>query len=274
MKNFFLPLFIILILFSVSPVSAQEFVPLAGIPGLTGAEGVATEEGLPQFFNNLYTFLIGLAAVLAVIQIIRSGIEIAANQGNVSDIISAKGRVAQAIFGLILVLSPALVFSVINPNILNLSVSLPPIEFSVLQHTGTPDEETLCDIRRSGDLFVGAICPPHVGEGGYVCPSGLTKRASVCPADAFGLCSIEITCSRDVVVVYHNPPGVNFTDVIVPSYRETYDAFVSGCAEIGGKLETDSGILAPFRFTPENCPSGFDPGNGGSCYNVRLSCTP
>lgn len=106
---------------------AQGFVPLAGIPGLT-AEGVnTTASGLPAFFNNLYKYLIGLAAALAVIEIIWGGLEYS-TQDSPGGKSGGKERIYQAIFGLVLVLSPVLVFSIINPSILNLSLNLPPLE--------------------------------------------------------------------------------------------------------------------------------------------------
>lgn len=107
-------------------VFAQGFVPLAVIPGLTDVQ--ATSGGLASFFNNLYKYLIGLAAVLAVIEITWAGIVMAINSDNVSKQSESKERITQAIFGLILVLSPVLIFSIINPNILNLSLSLPALD--------------------------------------------------------------------------------------------------------------------------------------------------
>jgi hypothetical protein len=106
---------------------AQGFVPLAPIPGLT--EGVtANQAGLASFFNNLYKFAIGIAAALAVIQIIWAGLDIAIfHKDAVSAITDDKGKIYNAVFGLVLVLSPVLVFSIINPSILNLSLNLPPL---------------------------------------------------------------------------------------------------------------------------------------------------
>ena len=106
---------------------AQGFIPLAPIPGLT-ENATADTAGLANFFNNLYKYAIGIAAILAVIIITWSGIRIAMNQDNVSSITESKGRIVQALFGLVLVLSPVLVFSIINPSILNLSLNLPPLE--------------------------------------------------------------------------------------------------------------------------------------------------
>jgi hypothetical protein len=103
------------------------FVALASIPGLT--EGIeANTAGLAKFFNNLYKFAIGMAATLAVIMIIWEGVRIATNQDNVSIITDSKGKILNAILGLVLVLSPVLVFTIINPSILNLSINLPELD--------------------------------------------------------------------------------------------------------------------------------------------------
>lgn len=106
------------------PHALAAFVPLAPIPGLTDIQ--PTQSGLVGFFNSLYKYCIGLAATLAVIEIIWGGLEIS-TQDSVSKKSDGRERITQAILGLILVLSPVLVFSIINPNILNLSLNLPPI---------------------------------------------------------------------------------------------------------------------------------------------------
>jgi len=120
-------------------VFAQGFTALAPIPGLTSPEAtsVVNADTLANFFNNLYKYLIGLAATLAVIQIIWAGINIAMHQDNVSSITDEKGKIRNAIFGLILVLSPVLVFSIINPSILNLSLNLPKLETATTMTIGT-----------------------------------------------------------------------------------------------------------------------------------------
>lgn len=111
---------------------ADGFTPLVtnGIPGLTDpttAGSVINSASLAIFFNNLYKYLIGIAAALAIVEIIWSGIKIATNQDNVSTMLDYRGRIMQAIFGLVLVLAPVLVFSVINPSILDLSLNLPAL---------------------------------------------------------------------------------------------------------------------------------------------------
>ncbi len=105
--------------------SNSGYVPIAPIPGLT-QNAVASSKGLADFLNNLYRYLVGLAATLAVILIIWGGLEIS-TQDSISSKSAGRERITQAIIGLVLVLSPVLVFSLINPAILNLSINLQPL---------------------------------------------------------------------------------------------------------------------------------------------------
>lgn len=139
-KKMMLMLFVFLSLGLAPHVFAQGFVPLAAIPGLTDIQPDAG--GLASFFNNLYKYLIGLAAVLAIIEIIWGGLEIS-TKDSVSKQSDGKERITQAIFGLVLVLSPVLVFSIINPSILNLSLNLPPLELKFVPYKGSGAETTL-----------------------------------------------------------------------------------------------------------------------------------
>src|SRR3990167_3584126 len=122
------------------PIVAGEaqpsgFTALAPIPGLTDISptAVVNSDSLANFFNNLYKYVIGIAAILAVIMIIWGGLEYS-TQDSVSKKSDGKERILQAIFGLVLVLSPVLIFSIINPSILNLSLNLPELDTA----TGPP----------------------------------------------------------------------------------------------------------------------------------------
>lgn len=133
--------FAVLALIGFAPhVLAQGFTALAPIPGLTdtGSTAVVNSATLANFFNNLYKYLIGLAATIAVIQIIWAGLDIAFwHKDAVSALQEDKGKIYNAIFGLILVLSPVLVFSIINPSILNLSLNLPKLDTKSATQTTT-----------------------------------------------------------------------------------------------------------------------------------------
>ncbi len=122
--------FFVSALFAVAAIAsvahAQGFIPLAPIPGLT--EGVtANQAGLANFLNNLYKYLIGLAAVIAVVEIIWGGL-LYSTQDVPGSKTNGKEKIQNALLGLVLVLSPVLVFSIINPSILNLSINLPKLD--------------------------------------------------------------------------------------------------------------------------------------------------
>jgi hypothetical protein len=107
-------------------LAAGEFVPLAPISGLN--EGVsATHTGISAFLDNLYTFCIGIAVVLAIIMIIWGGFEYALSEA-ISSKSAGKQKMVGAVFGLVLVLSPYVVFSIINPSILSLDVNMPALK--------------------------------------------------------------------------------------------------------------------------------------------------
>lgn len=159
------------IVFAVGLVSvahaADGFTALAPIPGLTDAANtsVVNSESLAKFLNNLYMFLIGLAAAIAVVMIIWGGIEYSTQDvpGSKS---SGKERIQQALLGLLLILSPVLVFSVINPSILNLSVNLP--ELDTKSSAPTQTAPTVQAPVRPGSILNAAKVGQKIGFGdGY-----------------------------------------------------------------------------------------------------------
>ncbi|MBY0110906.1 pilin [Patescibacteria group bacterium] len=99
-------------------LAAEGFTPLTQIPGI---ENIASSSGLPEFLNNIYQLCIGAAAVLAVLQIMRGGV-IYMMGDSITEKKEAKDLIVMSIVGLLLVLSPAIVFGIIDPRILNLNV--------------------------------------------------------------------------------------------------------------------------------------------------------
>lgn len=177
MKTKPLLLFCLIALASFAPHALAQFVPLAPIPGLTDISPTSTIDPntLATFFNNLYKYLIGLAATLAVIEIIWGGLEIS-TKDSVSKQSDGKERITQAIFGLVLVLSPVLVFSIINPSILNLSLNLPPIDLTVTQSpSSTPDTTVAEAAGCSASLTSTTVgCPTQQAANDFAaaCPNG------------------------------------------------------------------------------------------------------
>ncbi len=163
MKNLFFGALVSLI--AAPRALAEGFTPLAPIPGLTSDNGrsVINSTSLADFFNNLYLYLIGFAAIAAIIMIIWGGFEYATQ-----DSISAKGagkeRIQEALFGLVLVLSPYLVFSIINPSILNLSLNLPKLNTftpAAPVETGTAYAPSAANPTQTPKLPSGQFCYLH-----------------------------------------------------------------------------------------------------------------
>lgn len=132
---------------AAEPTCTKGFCTLTQIDSIKFASN-ATE--LPVFLNSLYKICIGLAAALAVLQIIRAGVTWSTAGDSHEKISEAKGLITMSIAGLVLVLSPVIVFSIINPEILSLKI-------------GDIDKLTLPDkpyvAPNNGDGTCSASCP-------------------------------------------------------------------------------------------------------------------
>lgn len=108
---------------TLSPSSSSEFVPLTSIPAV---QNISSQGGLSGFFNYLYVLAVGAAAVIAVLQFVRAGILYAVMSTGVVEKREARHLMVVSVMGLLLVLSPALVFGIINPDILSLRIGITP----------------------------------------------------------------------------------------------------------------------------------------------------
>jgi hypothetical protein len=108
---------------SPSPATSGSgnFVPLTNLPIFNTSAGLTTAINLSAFFNALYKYCIGIAATLAVLQIMRAGIMYMGGD-SITETKEARRLIASAVGGLVLVLSPYVIFSIINPNILSLNL--------------------------------------------------------------------------------------------------------------------------------------------------------
>ena len=282
--------------------TSQGFVPIAGIPGLT--QGVqATQGGIASFLNNLYKFLIGAAAALAVIMIIWGGLEIATNRDNVSKILDSKGRIYNAIFGLVLVLLPVLVFSIINPSILNLSINMSPINLSTPAGgggtgAGGPPDANGC-VTYGGQYLEKAICPQTTASK-YSCTNGGNPYIPACnPVDQNGKCvnpSATVWCvGKSITLTYYQYYSIHLKVFLtfgsvnpIPSEAATYTSFANECANEGGVPgETLASLTADtsrsvniLNVASYSCPahSGISidttQHDGAFCFAKTLTCNP
>ena len=137
----------------------KGFTALAPIPGLTDT-AITSSSGFADFFNKLYVYLIGAAVILAIIMIIWGGLEYS-TQDSISKKSDGKSKIYNALFGLVLVLSPVLVFTIINPAILNLNVNFPALQTKWESYSGAVScVGNYCTTTwPGGDAFAGTIDP-------------------------------------------------------------------------------------------------------------------
>ena len=287
--------------------TTKKFVPLAPIPGLTDVQ--PDQGGLASFFNNLYKYLIGLSAVLAIIMIIWGGLEYA-TQDIPGQKQQGKERIQQAILGLVLILSPVLVFSIINPNILNLSINLEKLDTKpglpvgstpTGNQSGAPPS---AGCRATGGQYLDkAVCASRKDAQGYSCTNGGNLILPSCrKADPNRKCLDEGSlayCSKSVEVVYQKAthwfgyvPG--WSNKVIPRDAQKEQNFIAGCKADGGKIDstrTWSGEFSVYTrpinpvsaLLSGGCPedSGIvieDPGTfvryGVICFGQTLACKP
>ncbi len=84
-------------------------------------EQFGNSQSLPNVLNNIYKICIGLAAVIAVLQLMRAGLMYMGGD-SITEKKDARHLIVQTLYGLLLVLSPAIVFGLINPKILSLQI--------------------------------------------------------------------------------------------------------------------------------------------------------
>ncbi len=280
-----------------APGVQSGFSALVPIPGLTDTSNtsVVNSDSLANFFNNLYKYLIGLSAILAIIMIIWGGIEIAFNQESISSVLEGKGKVRNAIYGLILVLSPALIFSIINPSILNLSVNLPALDTATAPASGSggtanipmATSTTQCTTLQSDKYLETAVCPSKALAQAYTCGNGgglrfLFKASCLHFNPNTNTCEdkFPVICEGEsVTVVYYNSThlfGLRNGDdsKVIPRDAQVESSFNTICAADGGsvtKLAKGSSYNCPadaqLPTVSENDQYGF------TCNNEELTCS-
>jgi len=171
----FLVLFLGLPLLALAQTTADAgtgFIPLTNVPFLTETGNAFS---LETFLNGLYRISIGIAAVVAVLQIMRAGIMYMGSDSGFAEKKEAKNLIALAIGGLILVLSPVVVFSVINPEILKLKIG----NIEKLVPGALPTCEPACS---AGSVCsTGNVCVSVAGQGDGTCSQNCdAEQGKVC----------------------------------------------------------------------------------------------
>ena len=98
---------------------------LAPLP--EGDAEVPTDIGFSIYAADLFRFLLSGAVILALVMLVIGGGEYVGSAGNTSLLGDAKGRMLNAILGLLLALSSWLILNLINPDLVDFSIDVPEI---------------------------------------------------------------------------------------------------------------------------------------------------
>ena len=185
MRTYFYLLLLVLVSvpFAVhGQTSNNNFVPLQ--PGVPGIKDFAQSNSIPQLLNSIYKICIGVAATLAVLQIMRAGVMYMGGD-SITEKKEARNLISMSVIGLILVLSPVVVFSIINPNILSLKIGFNNVkptsgvastapkvgnmcaEYS--KNTKAISSSSSCEKQGIGWTKIDASCCKGAGEGTICC---------------------------------------------------------------------------------------------------------
>lgn len=108
----------------VLAVSAQGYVPLVSLPGVTEA---GTAVNMSSYLSGMIKLLIALATGFAVLMLIVGGTQYVASGVLPDQKSDAKNRMLGAIGGLALVLVSYLILNSINPKLVQFHLMLPPV---------------------------------------------------------------------------------------------------------------------------------------------------
>lgn len=129
-------IFVSICFLCVPMITSAEYTPLAD--GLSSIYQNSDSFGV--FFNALFEIALTIGSVLAVLLIAVSGLQYMTTDA-VSGKTSSKERMQQAILGLLMLLGVWLFFNEINPNILNLNLTLETGSAPITTTPVTPRED-------------------------------------------------------------------------------------------------------------------------------------
>ncbi len=120
-----------------------QYTPLAPLPGIgdLAPNGVGppspTVSSLPDYLVAIFKLTLGLAAVMAVVQITIGGVEYMSTDA-ISGKENGKERITQAIYGLLLAIGAWLILYTVNPKTLDFSFNPnPTVQSTQTNNTGS-----------------------------------------------------------------------------------------------------------------------------------------
>jgi hypothetical protein len=148
-RNIKIFLLITVIIGAASVVYADDSVKLiVPIGGITRTGSGAGAVGPDEYVKTFYQWSIGLAALLAMAQLVLGGLQYVLAAGNISSKEAANERIRSSLVGLLILISIVTVLTTINPNLANLTpASVQPNAIGALDYAAL-NANTQADIRK------------------------------------------------------------------------------------------------------------------------------
>jgi hypothetical protein len=195
--------------------TASAYTLLQPLPGIGGGTGGT---GLTDYLNWLFRFMLVAAAFLAVVQIIIGGIQMMIGGASETQRTSAKSRIQDAIYGLLLALASWLILWTINPNLASMNLTIPEVTIQGTAPTpgGTTPGGTTCGGNKPGTCPSGQTCELVSGAAltptaTYACQTTAQRVAqTTCGGNKFGTCPSGQFCDQSCPSNGCTPQNVTF----------------------------------------------------------------
>lgn len=176
----FLSLFTTLFIFA--PDTNAQGLQYQLLEKIPGTDNLGSD--LPGYVKAIYKVALIVVTLSAVLMISIGGFMYLTSAGNTAAMGNAKGVITDALIGLVIALSAWLVLYVINPDLVNISMTaLPPVAVTLPKESGTggvgvtppaacptpPNTTAAC-------CLPGVNCSACVGGGGCVPVTGVTNK--------------------------------------------------------------------------------------------------
>ena len=240
---------------------AQEFQPLAGIPGLTDIGG-RDEDRLVNLLNAGYRLAITIGALAAVFQISFAGFKYLSSAGNHGGMGEAKATITASLAGLLLILSTVLILETISGEIkLDPLRGAPPVSIAT-QSPGATTGGSGALTGGTGNPESGRVCQPGASQGSSTnCTPNTTPPIETSTEREPEPIYIEVGCDGSLNVQWGNSGCVPLlTEPSGDAQCESGYQFVQPPG--GGQAGC---LLYSYGTIETECREGYDP-RGGTCY--------
>ena len=123
MKKLFFIILLLILFFSLLPIAKADQQLLIEYPKI--GEMDINKEGttLPEIIKYIYLFSLGIVGLTAFVSIIIGAVQYITSAGNDSKMSDAKDRITSALLGILILLASVLILRIINPDLINLTMS-------------------------------------------------------------------------------------------------------------------------------------------------------